>query len=593
MSTTSWKKDASGNFAGGTNWTSGVPTNSFDAVISVGGAYAITSSVTETMASLTIGDKSATLDITGGTFSIQAGGGGNAGTINVTAPTIFELGFDGDTTTFSNTGKINLTGPNTSFEIDGTVKLTGTGSLNLNGANIVSDGTDSSDFVNCSTITTAGTVTIGDIPSDSKFTLDNFGRIYAMGGTLTLNTGGNTIINQSTGVLTADGSTVEIDSNVNQVSASSQIRAQANSSVYINDVSVSGGQIDARADGAFIYLNDATIENNASLDSGNTTGEIVTEGLGSILDGTTSVVINTANLVVADNTALTLKGTILNADYWTGVSAINVDSTGSETDLWIDATVTLTDDLPGNSGLIVMSGDAVIDGGGDGAVSGTLDNTDNTIMGAGNIGLGDGSLALTNAGTIDASGSSALTINIGNYGVAATVINTGGTLEATGSGGLSIEDTGISGGRAEIGAGSKLDLLSGSLSNVAVSFQNNNSGGGLYSGSLIASLGSTLNSGTLGSGTTVAGFAGATATNSDEIDLQSQKFSSTNSSASWTQGTAGNSGEGILAVTNGHNTVDITLMGTYAAGTADFHVASDGGSGTLITTTNHSANNLV
>src|SRR5437879_11757173 len=59
------------------------------------------------------------------------------------------------------------------------------------------------------------------------------------------------------------------------------------------------------------------------------------------------------------------------------------------------------------------------------------DNADNTISGAGQ--LGNGELSLTNAGTINATGTYALTIDTGSN----WVFNSG-VLEASGSGGLTV-----------------------------------------------------------------------------------------------------------------------------------------------------------
>ena len=67
-----------------------------------------------------------------------------------------------------------------------------------------------------------------------------------------------------------------------------------------------------------------------------------------------------------------------------------------------------------------------------GAANATLNNVDNTISGAGQIGAGQ--MTLVNAGTIIADGSHSLVIDTGDNAVANS-----GTLEATGSGGLDIE----------------------------------------------------------------------------------------------------------------------------------------------------------
>src|SRR6266550_7269323 len=100
-------------------------------------------------------------------------------------------------------------------------------------------------------------------------------------------------------------------------------------------------------------------------------------------------------MTVGDGAILPVGGTILN----TGTIALN--STGDETDLEIlvrgasltgGGQVILSD----NSQNVVFGGDA----------SAVLDNVDNTISGAGQ--LGGGALTLKNEGTIAATGSNAL-----------------------------------------------------------------------------------------------------------------------------------------------------------------------------------------
>ena len=82
-----------------------------------------------------------------------------------------------------------------------------------------------------------------------------------------------------------------------------------------------------------------------------------------------------------------------------------------------------------DTSLLSDDGNNVIFGG---AASATLNNVDNTISGAGQIGAGQ--MTLVNAGTIIADGSHSLVIDTGDNAVANS-----GTLEATGSGGLAIE----------------------------------------------------------------------------------------------------------------------------------------------------------
>ena len=117
---------------------------------------------------------------------------------------------------------------------------------------------------------------------------------------------------------------------------------------------------------------------------------------------------------------LPLTGTIHNS----GVIAL--DSSGDETELQlIEHGVT----LDGGGRIVLSDSDENIISGASSGVS--LNNVDNTISGAGQI--GDGELRLTNAGTIDASGSHVLAIDTGSN----IVINSG-VLEASGSGGLNV-----------------------------------------------------------------------------------------------------------------------------------------------------------
>ena len=129
---------------------------------------------------------------------------------------------------------------------------------------------------------------------------------------------------------------------------------------------------------------------------------------------------NAGTMTIGDGAVMPLSGTINN----TGTIALN--STGDETDLQlIEHGVT----LEGGGKIVLSDSDANIISGTSSDV--TLNNEDNTISGAGH--LGNGELTLTNAGTIDATGIHALTIDTGSN----WVFNSG-VLEASGSGGLTV-----------------------------------------------------------------------------------------------------------------------------------------------------------
>jgi hypothetical protein len=226
---------------------------------------------------------------------------------------------------------------------------------------------------------------------------------------------------------------------------------------------------------------------------------------------------NSGSLVLADGTSMALSGV--------------VDNTGSIATAAQSAATSL-----------VVSGEAVLEGGGSITLSdntlnaitgdgsaGLLSNVDNTITGAGEI--GGGGLSLINkGGVIDATGTNALILDTGSNGI----VNTG-TLEATGTGGLVVKSALSGDGAAIIGAGSEIELAGAADS--AVSFA-----GATGTLQLDASQGFTG---------TIADFGGA-----DQIDLGDIGF-------------------------GGTNTANIALLGQYAA--ASFATASDGNGGTMVT----------
>jgi hypothetical protein len=303
----------------------------------------------------------------------------------------------------------------------------------------------------------------------------------------------------------------------------------------------------------------------------------------STLNGATIAVGTT--VTVADNSTLLLKGTV------TDNGTIAVTSTGDPTTLAIGATTTLK-----GSGHVTLAGASILASGA--TTSFTLTNAQ-TITGTGSIGNGDHTLKLANgAGAmINASGTSALTINTGN------AVTNSGTMEATGAGGLTIDDAvtnsatiAANGGKvtivgsltgkgtAKIYSGNTMELKATS-NNAAVSFQDN--------GGDIGTLVLDHAVGFAGTAATIAGFF-TDGTNSDKLDLQDINFAS----VSWTFKENSKGTQGTLSITDGAHSANIALIGHYLAanGTASsgglnsnlFGTAIDSGSGTLVTTTHHS-----
>jgi len=423
---------------------------------------------------------------------------------------------------------------------DAVITLATGETITLNGVSATS--LNASDFVFNQTPVTenSGDMTVSDgamLPLGG--TVDN-------SGTIALSSSGDQTELQIVGngvTLQGDGQVILSDSSENMI-----VGANADATLTNVDNTIAGaGQI-GTGDGSLTLVNEAagTIDANIAggtltLDTGNT---IVNAGL---LEAT-----NGGTLDVQD-------GTIDNIG--TGADGIALGSTST---LLVD---TATLDLTGGGDVSLASGSQIIEnpdnplltvnGGSLPALD--LDNVDNIISGAGTIGSGDGLLALTNGGTIDANVSGeTLTVNTGN-----TITNTG-TLEASNGGTLLIDDAvNNSGAGNALIEGGIVDFVS--TTNVNEITFNNGSGAPAY-GELV--LGDPTN----GQNVTVNGFTGIAPnlTNSDGIDL----------AGTWTvESETSSGGNTVLALKDGTATVTLTFDDFNGT----LNVASDGNGGTLIT----------
>ena len=267
-------------------------------------------------------------------------------------------------------------------------------------------------------------------------------------------------------------------------------------------------------------------------------------------------------MIIGNGAALPLSGLIEN----TGVIALN--STGGETDLQL---IQSGATLHGGGQIVLSDSDANIISGTSPSV--TLNNEDNTISGAGQ--LGNGELSLANAGTINATGNHALDIDTGS-----NIVLNSGVLEASGSGGMTVASAvansgilwahgatltlqgAVSGnGTATIDGTGTLDFEASSTANVVF--------GSGAAGTL--KLGDSFNF----SGT-ISGFEG-----SDTIDLAN--LGSANASISYHENAAGTGG--TLAISDGAQTVELSLLGKYSAD--NFSFVPDHVHGTLVTYVPH------
>jgi hypothetical protein len=263
----------------------------------------------------------------------------------------------------------------------------------------------------------------------------------------------------------------------------------------------------------------------------------------------TPVVDNAGVMTISDEALLPLGGTVDN----TGTIALN--STGDQTELQIVGDgVTLE-----GGGQITLSGDSLIVGT---TPATTLTNVDNTISGAGQIGVGDGSLTLVNEalGRIEANvAGGTLTLDTGH-----TIANAG-VLEASNGGTLLIDDAvSSSGGGHAVIAGGTLEFAA--ASNADVAFDNGASGTGY--GTLVLDDASAFSG-------QISGFSGTAwdSGHSDAIDLNGFDFAST----TFTE--TGSNNNLMLTVTNGADAATLTFDNVDGA----LSFAADGDGGTLIT----------
>jgi hypothetical protein len=425
-----------------------------------GGTLAINTTVNSATGNVTVADGSSTVQIVnatvqGGTLNNTAGGlletagsfatldGTTQGALTISSGSIYTAS-NGLTTTLLgsivNKGTILLNGGNGS---NGTLSIGNGVTLSGGGAVTLSTNPASGDAAIISgngqtLINTNNTIKGTGIIGNGSLTLVNGATVDAtpQGGSSGLTLNGSPITNANGGiggVLEASGGgTLAINTTVNNATGNVTV-ADSSSTVQVVNATVQGG----------------TLNNTAG-------GLLETAGSGATLDGTTqgALTISTGSIYTASNgTTTTLLGSIVNK----GRIQLN-GGNGSSGTLSIGNSVTLS-----GGGTVALSttaasgGVAILSGNGQ-----TLTNVNNTIEGTGVI--GNGSLAVINDGTIDAtpeSTTTTLTLN-GSGGV-----TNAGTLEATGGGTLSIAAgilTNLSGGTL---TGGTYEALAGSAISIA------------------------------------------------------------------------------------------------------------------------------
>jgi hypothetical protein len=181
-----WTNRLGGDYTTALDWTpSSVPGPNDDAEITARGTYTVTSSIDETVNSLSTA-KGATLSISGDTFTITSGVD-NDGIIAVSNASTLLAGMTDGNVTFDNNGTIQLSGGgNTQITATGAFMVAGTATLQGNGEMLLLD--DGNQIVgNGSPAVLSNAIHIIGIGNIGDFSPDF------------------TLINQSTGIVDATG----------------------------------------------------------------------------------------------------------------------------------------------------------------------------------------------------------------------------------------------------------------------------------------------------------------------------------------------------------------------------------------------------
>jgi hypothetical protein len=336
-SNVSWARGVSGDFAAASNWTPAeVPGPANDVTIAAKGNYTVTSSSNETVDSLTIANKHATLFITGPSTVATTIGGYNNGAISVDNGSQLDVGAQGQTTTFNNVGHIEL--DDSQFVIAGNVVLQGNGNVNLSAGEILGFGTLSTDN------TISGSGTIGSV-------------------------GGPILTNEANGIIDANDPNAPLIIDATPVKNTSLINSGLLEATHGGTLLLSG-IISNTTNGTVESDHGSTIV----LDGGNIFGGFVTVKFGATIEaeqvaGTIFAAVTNAGTIGAEGANLEVTATVSN----TGT----LDATNAT--LSIDGDVTNSGTLNANNGVIVVEG----------AVSGGKA----TIEGTGEIAFGGPSAA--------------------------------------------------------------------------------------------------------------------------------------------------------------------------------------------------------
>ncbi len=368
---------------------------------------------------------------------------------------------------------------------------------------------------------------------------------------------GLTLINQAGGVIDASGAksltlyTVGVP-----IVNDGLFEATGKGGLILDRDTIGGaGRILAGA-GSTVFLKDSILQGGTLQTSG--AGLIQVDGVSSVLDGSAATVNNQGALSIQGGDALTLKGVIANS------GTITLSSGATQAGLLADASgVTLTGG--GSVVLLGAAGNSILDGN----PGGSLNNFDNTIVGAGQIGGASSSFFNETAGVVEATGVLVVVAPVNpaplNFGV----------FEADGAGALTVEGPIRNDGLLETNGGT-LTVTGGVSDNGSAIL---NGGTMVFQGAFdenvtfAAAGGSLTLAQSLQYTHAITGFVGAGAS----LDLTQIGFVG---AGEVTFSVNADKTGGVLRVSDGVHTAKINLVGNYAGLT--FGAKSDGHGGTTI-----------
>jgi len=445
MATINWKTAVSDLFSNAADWsTNTVPGSADDALLGAlgGSAYTVTAAGQAVNSLQTAANATLAVAANQNFQMINGTGAGvNAGQVSVGNNSVLYLGGTFNNTSTVAAGGLNLNGVANSSQL----RLTSPSTIFTGGGSVVL-GVGGNNFV------------YGVVAAN---VLDNVNNSFS--GVGNIGDGQMALVNETAGVINANQTGVLTLQVSNGVTNTGLLEVTSTGGLFIlntgvdNSANANAGKITATGSGAHVDLQNSTI-----------TGGTLTSGAGAQIDvvanqnayfdgsqpGAPISLTAGTNININNNASLYLYGSISNA------GTINLLGAANNSYLRLVTPVTT---LTGAGNVVLgSSGNNIIYGLG-GSLS-ELDNVNNTISGAGNVGDGQMTLVNETAGVVNANQTNGLTLQ-----VSGGVTNTG-LLEATNTGGLFVLNTGIDnsqGGNAgkitASGTGAHVDLQNSTI----------------------------------------------------------------------------------------------------------------------------------